>query len=122
VRSKKQRIRIFIERLEAAPKATSAEEALVLLGNVLNGVEDESSGVPFNPSLWESDGRMYPPQEGSRRQIQGTAFLWQYRSVGHQTFIGENGSIRIETLNGKMLLDKPGADGRKTRDLNAEVT
>ena len=42
--------------------------------------------------------------------------LRKYRNKGHYNYIGLNGSIRIETLEGEVLLDKPGQDGRKTRD------
>jgi hypothetical protein len=61
---------------------------------------------------------MYPPQEDSRRRVQGGTSLWRYRSAGHQTFVGENGSIRIETLDEEIILDRPGVDGRKTHNLN----
>jgi hypothetical protein len=44
--------------------------------------------------------------------------LRKYRNKGHYNFIGLNGSIRIETLDAQILLDKRGEDGRKTDELD----
>src|SRR2546425_874396 len=116
---KKQRLRIFIERLTFAPPAKSAEEALDLLTGVLNAEEDELSGVPNHPAAWKDDGRMYPPQENNRREVPGRPSVRRYRSARHNTFIGSNGSIRIEGVDGSVLIDKPGHDGRSVLDLDA---
>jgi hypothetical protein len=116
---KQKRLRIFLERLEAHLPARSADEALELLIKILNAVEDEFSDVPSRPENWESDGRLYPPKEDSRVRFPERPSLWKYRSKGHYNFIGHNGSIRIETLDGKTLLDKAGRDGRKTHELDA---
>ncbi len=119
--SKKERFRIFLRRLKAAKCAASAGEALNLLSAVLNAVEDEFSGVSHNPQSWEDDGRMYPPLEDNRHQVPGCPSLCRYRSANHNTFVGLNGSILIETCDQERetLLDKPGWDGRKTHDLEA---
>lgn len=82
-------------------------------------LEDEFSGVPFRPENWRTDGRMYPPQEDSRMKCPEHPSLRKYRNKGHYNFIGSNGSIRIETLNAEILLDKPGQDGREAHDLDA---
>lgn len=119
--SKDQRPRIFIERLENVPVANSADEALTVLSEILNAVEDEFSGVPYNPLLWKSDGRMYPPQEDSRRNVPGRPSVGRYRSAAHQTLIGKNGSIRIETLDGRVLLDKPGVDGSSAYEQDVQT-
>ena len=115
---KQKRLEILFKRLEVAPPTNSADEALELLAITLNAVEDEHSGIPHNPDAWKDDGRMYPPQEDNRRGVAGRPSLRRYRSAKHNTFIGLNGSIGIETVEGKVLLDKPGADGRKTRELD----
>lgn len=115
--SKKERLEIFRQRLNAAQAARSADEALLLLRNTLNEVEDEFSGVVYNPELWESDDRMYPPHEDNRRYQEGPCR--RYRSVKHHTFVGENGALRIVTLDGDVLVDKAGNDGRKVKDLES---
>lgn len=53
---------------------------------------------------------MYPPQEDSRVRNPERPSLRKYRNKGHYVFIGLNGSIRIETLNAEILLNKPGQD------------
>jgi hypothetical protein len=116
--SRKQRLREFVKRLEAAANANSLAAALELLRTTLNAVEDEFSGIPNNPLLWESDGRLYPPQEDSGRNVPDRPSVRRYRSVGHNTFIGQNGAIRIETLAGAIILDKAGADDRRAFDLD----
>jgi hypothetical protein len=118
--SKEKRLKIFLERMEVAQSAGSADEALTLLTSVLNAVEDEFSSVPNNPTLWKTDGRMYPPKADNIRSIPNRPSLQRYRHVNHNTFIGQNGSIRIETVTGKVLMDKAGADGRKTGDLDID--
>jgi hypothetical protein len=117
--SKKERFQIFLQRLKEAKCPDSAAAALALLSDTLNSVEDEFSGIPGHPEKWETDGRMYPPQEDSVRNVPGRPSLRRYRSRAHNTFIGQNGSIRIETIEEKLLFEKPGCDGRKTGDLDA---
>ena len=68
--------------------------------------------IPFDPDAWLSDGRMYPPQGDSRRKVPGRNDLVRYRSLGHNTWIGANGAIRIAGVDGQVFLEKPGADGR----------
>ena len=104
--------------MSAAPKVSSPDEALALLSQTLNEVEDEFSDVPYRPENWRTDGRMYPPQEDSRVKYPGRPSLRKYRSKGHYSFFGSNGSIRIELLDGSVLIDKPGADGLKTQELD----
>jgi hypothetical protein len=108
-----ERLAIFVSRLMAAPCADSAEEAYVLLSNTLNAVEDEHSGVTYDLDRSSSDGRMYPPQSDSIRDIDGRPELTRYRSRAHNTFIGKNGAIRIENLTRDLVLSKPGCDGNK---------
>lgn len=116
--SKAKRLQEFLKRLQASPSASTADEAFDLLAQTLNAVEDEYSGVPFRPENWRTDGRLYPPQEDSRVKFSERPSLRKYRNKGHYNFIGINGSIRIETLEGDVLLDKSGQDGRKTHDLD----
>jgi hypothetical protein len=85
----------------------------------LSGSKLESSLLEYNPDAWKDDGRMYPPKEDNRREVSDRPSLRRYRSAKHNTFIGLNGSIQIQDLDGKVMLDKPGHDGRKTHDLDA---
>lgn len=117
--SKSKRLQKFLERLQAAPAAKSADEAFGLLARTLNEVEDEFSKVPNRPELWKTDGRMYPPQEDARLKSPERPSLRKYRSKSHLDFIGANGSIRIETLDAELLLDKRGQDGRSAYELDA---
>ena len=121
MKSKNERLQIFLKRLKSAKCAESADDALRLLSTILNAVEDEFSDIPYNPQSWKGDGRLYPPQEDNRRQVPGHPSLCRYRSAKHNTFIGVNGSIRIETCDPEreILLEKPGCDGRKTHVLDA---
>ena len=116
--SKRRRLQLFFERLSGAPPADSADEALASLATILNEVEDKHSGREYNPDAWADDGRMYPPREDNRRNVPDRPSLRRYRSAEHNTFIGLNGSIRIEDPRRNVLLDKPGRDGRRTDDLD----
>lgn len=109
---KEERFRLFICRLESLPPAASAPEAAAQLAAALNEIEDLHSGVMYAPENWVSDGRMYPPQNDRRVRCTQSSELLKYRSKGHFTYFAPNGAIRIETINGPVLLDKPGADGR----------
>ena len=94
--SKRERLRIFLERMNAAAPADSADQAFILLSKTLNIVEDEFSGVSYNPLLWQNDGRMYPPLEHNYRSVARRRDLRRYRSVKHDIYIGGNGSVRID--------------------------
>jgi hypothetical protein len=111
-------MKLFLERLEAERPTGSSDQALAFLAKHLNAVENEFSEVAYRPERWRTDGRMYPPQEDSRVRCAERPSLRKYRNKGHYNFIGINGSIRIETLDGKILLDKRGEDGRKTHELD----
>ncbi len=117
-RSKASRLKEFVGRLLACSPATSEAEALEQLAATLKEVEDEMSGVAYNPAAWRTDGRMYPPQADAARAVVGKPDITRYRSAGHNTFVGSNGALRIEgVVGGQVLLDKPGADGKRIDEL-----
>ena len=73
--------------------------------------------IPYDPAAWHSDGRLYPPLPDSVREVEEVPQVVRYRSRGHNTFIGDNGSIEIAGVSegvppANRILEKPGADGR----------
>lgn len=109
---KSERLAELFRRLAAAPPASSAAEAKSLLDSTLNSVEDDLTAIPFDRSAWQNDGRMYPPQEDSRRPVPGRPDVARYRSRSHNTYIGANGAIEIALDTTETLFKKAGRDGR----------
>ena len=110
---KDERFREFLRRLGSAPAASSFEEAHKLLSDVLNAVEDELSGVPYNAETWETDGRMHPPQADSMRNVPGRDDVKRFRSVAHNTYIAANGAIEIQEVRGAVVVfRKDGSNGQ----------
>lgn len=114
--SKAERLQEFYRRLSGAPAGSSAAEALELVRKTLNAVEDELSGVPYNIATWRTDGRMYPPLDDAARPDRPG--VTRYRSLGHNTYIGANGSIEIRSVkDNAVMFGKPGQDGKELKDL-----
>jgi hypothetical protein len=109
--TKAKRLVEFVRRLRFSAPAANASDALDLVARTMNAVEDELTDVPYDPAAWETDGRLYPPQTDSRRDVSERPDVARYRSKLHNTFIAENGAIEIRTIDGFVLLSKPGADG-----------
>jgi hypothetical protein len=109
---KSERFAEFLRRLGFAPAAATFDEAHQQLVDILNAVEDELTSIPFDPSNWQTDGRMYPPQMDSLRVVPGRADVKRFRSKSHNTLVSDNGAIEIQTVSGKAVFSKPGADGR----------
>lgn len=109
--SKEDRFAEFLRRLSAAPPAGTAQEALRLLGDTLNEVEDELTDIPYAPENWQTDGRMYPPREDSAREVRGRDDLIRYRNRGHNSYIRDNGAIEVRDIRGTVVFSKAGADG-----------
>jgi hypothetical protein len=112
-----ERIAVFLKHLQEAEPAVGGDEAFGLLAGTLNAVEDSFSGVAYDPDKHLTDGRLYPPQGDNRREVPGRKDVVRYRSRGHNTWIADNGAIRIETIAkgaepAVCCLDKPGADGK----------
>jgi hypothetical protein len=108
---KEARVTIFLERLRDASAATNATTAYRLVCETLNAVEDEHSSVPYNPSAWLDDGRLYPPQEDNARALSDGVTVYRHR--GHKTFVAANGAIVIwDISSGTVVFSKRGQDGK----------
>jgi hypothetical protein len=56
---------------------------------------------------------MYPPQADSVREVEGHPRVKRFRSLKHNTYVGESGALEIRSApEGQVLLTKPGADGK----------
>jgi hypothetical protein len=113
--TKAQRLAEFISRLTAAPAASDFDSAYALVCDTMNAVEDDMTDIPNIPANWMTDGRRYPPQRNNLRAVSGRADVKRFRSVAHNTLIGDNGAIEIRTISGAVIFAKPGADGRNIR-------
>ncbi len=103
----------FIRRLTGLPNAASDVEARRVLAETLNQVEDELSGVPYDPRQWRTDGRMYPPQDDSAADVPNYPSVTSYRSRRHETSIAKNGAFEIRDLDtGETVIAKKGLDGK----------
>ena len=109
--SKEERLAEVWKRLGAAPEPCSHDEAHQLLGDFIHEVEDDLTDIPRDPVNWQTDGRMYPPQEDSARVVFGRSDVVRYRSRGHHTFIRTNGAIEVRDTAGTVVFAKSGSDG-----------
>lgn len=117
---KHERLQEFYRRLTAAPPARNNEEMFVRYCTVLNEVEDELTHIPYDPSAWMTDGRLYPPQK-DRMVRASTGDVTVFRSRGHLTHLGDNGAIEIARVDGTVEFRKAGADGRHVYDQSSPV-
>jgi hypothetical protein len=114
---KEQRLLLFFHRLDAEGSAENHDEAMVLLTTTLNFIEDELSGIAYNPEQPGTDGRMYPPDERYRYSKWEYPGVRCYRQRRHATFVADNGAIEIRNRTssdpGTLAFEKAGKDGRK---------
>lgn len=115
---KAERLREIYRRLAAVPAARTFLEMRVQLDDVLNAVEDELTGIPYDPPRWATDGRLYPVQDDNVFDVQGHPRVTLLRARRDEIYIGDNGAVEIRNASGIVALNKPGADGRGVWDLN----
>ncbi|MGW1839614.1 hypothetical protein [Streptomyces sp. NPDC002067] len=104
-----ERLALVYERLDAMPPATSADEAFDRLGEVLDQVEDQHSGVPKNPDApLKFDGRMYHPRPDfvSRRDDGSVHAV----TKGNEIHAAANGTLTITSRRtGEAVYHRDGA-------------
>jgi hypothetical protein len=89
-----ERLALFYLRLEAAPPAASAEQALALIARTLEGVENEFCAVPRStPAPLQFEGRMYLPQSDNIN-VQDDGSTW-VKTRRHRILISPDGSFII---------------------------
>jgi len=111
--ARSDRLALVFQRLLALPAASSAKQAKSQLDMTLNQVEDEFTTIPFRPDTLGSDGRMYPAQEDARFVVEGHPELAGYMHRRHETYVSNTGALLIREYRGPVLLDRPGADGKR---------
>jgi hypothetical protein len=110
--TKAERFAEFLRRLGEAPPASSFDEAYRRVCEILDAVEGEMTSIPYDPSSWRTDGRLYPPQMDNAKVVPGRPDLKRFRSKSHGTTIGANGAIEVREISGGVVLTRPGADGQ----------
>lgn len=107
------RLALFYARLADFDPAPSIAEASRLVGDTLDRIEDEFSGIPRGDGTWD-DGRMYAPRLDNRRAVPGRPDLVRDRSKNHNTYTyySTSGAILIVTIEGKVEFSKAGLDGK----------
>lgn len=106
------RLQEVYRRLAAAPAARTFAEMRRQLDDVLNEVENQLTGIPYDPRLWQTDGRLYPVQDDNVHDVEGHPRVSLLRARGSLIYIGENGAIEIQdVVSGGVEFSKPGSDG-----------
>ena len=103
-----QRLAEFSRRLEAAPPATTADEALALLCRLIEEVEDEHCLVPrAEPPPLVFTGRMYAPREDHIHRLPDGSLAASTRR--HRIICGRDGTITVVHMTDKsVVIAKPG--------------
>jgi hypothetical protein len=96
-------LKLFLERLHGAEPAADHDAAMLLIAATLMAVEDEFSGVSYNPDEPGGDGRMYPPKAMFRYTAWERPGVRCYRQTAHATFVAANGAIEIRSRRGNEL-------------------
>lgn len=110
--TRQERLAEFVLLLRGSDPVSTFDQARDFIARTLNGVEDAHTAIPFDPTAWQTDGRMYPPQDDARRAVPGHPDVVRFRSRAHNTFIRSNGAFEIQATSGEVLVQRPGLDGR----------
>ncbi|HEV7402804.1 MAG TPA: hypothetical protein VGO11_07765 [Chthoniobacteraceae bacterium] len=102
-----ERLRVFFDRLDQAPRCGSADEALALVCQAIEQVEDELCPVAReDPPPMRFTGRMYAPMADSVvRRPDGSLFA---STRHHDIYCGANGAIIVEYMSAsRRVFEKP---------------
>lgn len=109
---KAHRLQEVYRRLAQAPAARTFTEMRRQMDDVLNAVEDQMSGVPYDPRRWLTDGRLYPVQDDNLYEVEGHPRVTLLRARRNEIYIGDNGAIEVRNADtGAVEFRKAGADG-----------
>lgn len=114
MRPKYLRLAEILKRLHTAPACATDREVLSLVADVMNTVEDELSGLPYDPvdaTMLRLSERMYPPLDDSEIPSM-LPDVRCYRTLGHEVLVSATGALLIRRRNG-VELSKPGTDGKE---------
>ncbi len=115
---KAHRLQEVYRRLSEAPAAGTFTEMRCQLDDILNAVEDQLTGIPYDPRRWATDGRLYPVQDDNVYDVEGHPDVLLLRARGSEIYIGGNGAIEIRNAaSGAVEFSKAGADGRDVWEL-----
>jgi len=109
VLSKSERLGKYFEQLEKSPSARNAEEALQLISDTLDRVENMHSGVEkvADPGL-KYVGRMYPPMADNISRLADGGM--EIVTRGNRIFIDPDGAFRVfARATGELVFGKSGA-------------
>lgn len=107
------RLEVFFARMARHRPFMSLEDANQGIKTILDGVEDELTDIPNDPSTRGEDGRLYPPQLDSRRDT-GYQHVTRMRAKRHNIFVSASGAVEIRHIGSDViLLSKADAQGRK---------
>ncbi|GLS95303.1 hypothetical protein [Piscinibacter gummiphilus] len=115
--TKRERVSLYFAIIHDVPRGCSCKETKDFADSVLNTIEDEFSGVPYDEGDWKHDDRLYPAKEDNRRHSPVDE-VSIYRHKQHESYFGINGAIRVVQRTGKVFsVDLAGSDGLTIGDL-----
>jgi len=115
--SREIRLQEFFSRLERQSPFSTLDQAYTALVSTLEEVEDEMTGIENDPSRWQSDGRLYPPQQDHWVPEAGHPDITRMRTRRHYVLISATGALEIQDIRtGSVVFSKADSNGRKVWD------
>jgi hypothetical protein len=108
---KRYRLQEIYRRLTQVPAAGTFDEMRAQLADVINAVEDQLTGIPYDPANWRNDERIYPVYDDNVFDVAGHPRVTLLRAKKNLVYIGDNGSAEIRNASGDVAFRKPGRDG-----------